>query len=79
MALHTEATRGAARILTFENPPVNALGFAMVGELLAAIDAAENDAAITTIVFTGSGSFFSAGADINDFLREPPKDAKNIR
>jgi len=79
MALHTEATRGAARIITFENPPVNALGIAMVGELLAAIDAAENDAAITTIVFTGSGSFFSAGADINDFLREPPKDAKNIR
>jgi 3-hydroxyacyl-CoA dehydrogenase len=72
-------TRGDARVLTLENPPVNALGFALSGELLREIDAAENDPAIRAVVFTGSGGSFSGGADINDFLREPPPDAKTIR
>ena len=79
MPLHSEATRGATRVITFENPPINALGFAMSAELIAAIEAAENDATITTVVFTGSNGFFSGGADINDFLRPPAADAKTIR
>ena len=46
MPLHSEATRDGVRIITFENPPINALGFALSGELVAAIDAAEGDASV---------------------------------
>jgi 3-hydroxyacyl-CoA dehydrogenase len=78
MAL-TLTTRDGVRILTLDNPPVNALGFALSGELVAAIDAAESDASVTAVVITGGNGFFSGGADINDFLRQPPADAKSIR
>ncbi|MGA3038026.1 MAG: 3-hydroxyacyl-CoA dehydrogenase NAD-binding domain-containing protein [Vulcanimicrobiaceae bacterium] len=79
MRLHSEATRDGVRVITFENPPINALGFALSAELVAAIDAAESDESVTAVVFAGSNGFFSGGADINDFLREPPADAKSIR
>jgi 3-hydroxyacyl-CoA dehydrogenase len=54
------------RLLTLDNPPVNALSFALCGELFAAINAAEADPAITTVILTGSGGMFSGGADVND-------------
>jgi 3-hydroxyacyl-CoA dehydrogenase len=79
MPLHSEATRDGVRVITLENPPINALGFALSAELVATIDAAEADAAVTAVIFAGNSSFFSGGADINDFLREPPPDAKSVR
>jgi 3-hydroxyacyl-CoA dehydrogenase len=79
MALYKETTRDGVRVITLDNPPINALGFALSGELIAAIDAAESDAATTAVIFTGKAPFFSGGADINDFLREPPPNAKSIR
>jgi len=79
MPLFTQTTRGHVRIVTLENPPINALGFALSGELVAAIDAAENDPTIAAVVFAGSNGIFSGGADINDFLEQPPQDARSIR
>jgi 3-hydroxyacyl-CoA dehydrogenase len=67
------------RILTFDNPPVNALSFAFSAQLLAAIDAAEGDPAVKAVVVTGANGLFSGGADVNDFNTEPPTDAKTIR
>jgi 3-hydroxyacyl-CoA dehydrogenase len=69
------------KVLTLDNPPVNALSFAYSAELLKEIEAAENDAALDAVVITvpGTNDLFSAGADVNDFATEPDPDAKNVR
>jgi 3-hydroxyacyl-CoA dehydrogenase len=72
-------TREGVRILTLQSPPVNALSLATSGVLLAEIRAAEADPDVRAVVITGSNGFFSGGADINDFLKTPPPDAKSVR
>ncbi len=67
------------RVITLDNPPVNALSFAYSAQLLAAVDAAERDAAVGAAVITGANGLFSAGADVNDFQNEPVGDATTIR
>ena len=71
--------RDGVRIITHDNPPVNALSFALSKDLLAAVNAAEGDTAVRAVVFTGANRIFSAGADVNDFRGEPQPDAKSIR
>ena len=78
-ALISVQTRDDASVVTLNNPPMNALSFAVSAELLNAIEAAEADPALKAVIFTGAGSNFSAGADINDFNREPAPEDKNIR
>ncbi|HEY0798749.1 MAG TPA: enoyl-CoA hydratase/isomerase family protein, partial [Candidatus Baltobacteraceae bacterium] len=70
---------GGVRVVTLDNPPINALSFAVSAELLDVIERAEADPTITAVVFTGANGLFSGGADINDFLREPTADTKTIR
>jgi 3-hydroxyacyl-CoA dehydrogenase len=72
-------TRDGIRILTLDNPPVNAFSFELAAALLREIEAADADAAVRAIVITGSHGFFSGGADINAFLKPPPPDAKTVR
>ena len=67
------------KVITLDNPPVNALSFAYSAKLLQAVEAAEADPAVKTVVFTGANGLFSAGADVNDFASEPDPDAKNVR
>ncbi len=67
------------RVLTLDNPPVNALSFAFSAQLLADVEAAENDASVSAIVFAGANGLFSGGADVNDFNAEPTSDTKTIR
>jgi len=78
MAVQT-SDRGGVRIITLDNPPVNALSFAYSAELLAAVQAAESDDAVTAVVFTGANGLFSGGADVNDFNTEPTPGTKNVR
>jgi 3-hydroxyacyl-CoA dehydrogenase len=66
------------RLLTLDNPPVNALGYAMCAELVPAVEAAAADPAVTTVIFTGANGMFSGGADVNDFST-PPDGKKTIR
>lgn len=73
------ADRNGVRILTLNNPPVNALSFALSKELCAALAAAEADASVKAIVITGANGIFSGGADINDFDTEPTAETKTIR
>src|SRR5262245_15030667 len=47
----------------------NAFTGAMHDAMSAALDAAESNEAIAVHLFIGSGGVFSAGNDINDFLR----------
>ncbi len=79
MALIKEATHDGARVITLDNPPINALGFAISAELLPAIERAESDENVAAVVIVGANGIFSGGADINDFLREPSYKSINIR
>src|SRR5579862_3744016 len=67
------------RVITLDNPPVNALSFAYCAKLLAEVHAAHSDDAVEAIVVTGSHGLFSAGADVNDFQAEMPANAVTIR
>ncbi len=79
MALLGTDDRDGVRIITMNNPPVNAMSFAASAELVAAIDAAEADASVRAVVIAGANGNFSGGADINDFSTEPGPDTKTAR
>lgn len=58
------------RLLTLNDPQRrNPLSPALAKDLLAALDAAEQDPAIRAVVLTGAGPAFSAGADL-EFLKQ---------
>jgi 3-hydroxyacyl-CoA dehydrogenase len=79
-SLVTVADRaGGIRVITLDNPPANAISFALSGQLLAAIAAADADPAIRAVIFTGAGGLFSFGADINDFKTVPTPETKTLR
>jgi len=63
-----QSTIGEQGVLTLSmnRPQVhNAFDPAMIGELIATLQAAEENDEISLLVITGTGSCFSAGADIN--------------
>lgn len=64
-------------ILTIEfNRPEkkNAITFAMYEAMAGALLDAQSDDAVRVILFTGKPAVFSAGNDLEDFLRNPPQD-----
>jgi 3-hydroxyacyl-CoA dehydrogenase len=67
------------RVITLDNPPVNAFSFAYCAKLLDEIHAAHDDDSVEAIVVTGANGLFSAGADVNDFQAEMPRNAVTIR
>ncbi|MGB6518218.1 MAG: 3-hydroxyacyl-CoA dehydrogenase NAD-binding domain-containing protein [Candidatus Cybelea sp.] len=69
----------AVAVITLDNPPVNALSFSYCAKLIETLEAAHADDAVQAVVFTGANGLFSAGADVNDFNREPPPNAVTIR
>lgn len=73
------ADADGVRVITLNNPPVNALSFALSAELVPVVEAASADASVTTVIFTGANGLFSAGADVNDFSTEPTPETKTIR
>jgi 3-hydroxyacyl-CoA dehydrogenase len=58
---------GDVAVITIDNPPVNALGAALVNALGDAIAEVERDPAIKAAVLIGGGRTFIAGADIREF------------
>ena len=69
-------TKGRVGIIRLNRPAaLNALNAALIGELTAAIDAFEADAAIGCIVVTGSDKAFAAGADIKEMATKSFRDA----
>ncbi len=71
--------RDGVRVVTLDNPPVNALSFAYSARLLGALEDAEKDASVAALVLAGANGLFSGGADVNDFSGEPPPGAKSVR
>jgi 3-hydroxyacyl-CoA dehydrogenase len=65
--------QGDVAVIRMDNPPVNALGHALRVGLEKAFVEANADAGVKAIVLTGTGRFFSAGADITEF-RAPMKE-----
>lgn len=61
--VHVER-RGNLAIVRFDRPPANALEREAVVQIGAAFAEIETDASAGAIVFTGTGSFFSAGVDL---------------
>jgi 3-hydroxyacyl-CoA dehydrogenase len=62
--------QGEVAVIRMDNPPVNALGHALRVGLEKAFAEANADAGVKAIVLTGTGRFFSAGADITEFRSE---------
>ena len=71
--------RDGVRVVTIDNPPINALSFAYSSVLVPVLAAAEADPDVDAVVLTGANGLFSGGADINDFTTEPAADTKTIR
>jgi len=53
-------------ILTLKHPPVNALSTALLAGLSRHVDAIAQDPKVRTVVLTGDGQYFSAGADLKE-------------
>src|ERR1700688_1260902 len=60
------ATRDGVAVITIDNPPVNALSPGVPEGILSALDTAERDASVRSIVVIGGGRTFIAGADIKE-------------
>ncbi len=58
---------GGVAVITFRNPPVNALGIDLRKGIAEHMDKAAADGDITALVLTGGGRCFSGGADIREF------------
>ncbi len=74
MAIVETQKQGDVAVIVMNNPPVNALGHALRVGLEKAFAEANADAGVKAIVLTGTGRFFSAGADITEFrsaMKEP--------
>ncbi|AUG41002.1 2,3-dehydroadipyl-CoA hydratase [Pseudomonas chlororaphis] len=65
--LAVENLDGGVRLITLQRPAaLNALTTELLGELAAALDAAQADSETRVVVLTGSRKAFAAGADINE-------------
>ncbi len=62
----TVSRRGGVAILTIDNPPVNALAAGVAEAVADAVEAANADPEVTSIVVMGAGRTFVAGADIRE-------------
>ena len=62
---------GDVAVVTFDNPPVNALSHALRAAFHAAIEELDADAAVRAIVLCGAGRNFIAGADVREFDAPP--------
>lgn len=53
-------------ILTLDRPPANALSTKMIQEIGEGIEELDNDPEVKSIIVTGAGTFFAAGADVKE-------------
>jgi 3-hydroxyacyl-CoA dehydrogenase len=73
------AVHGEVAVITLNNPPVNGLGHALRQGIVAGLERAVADPAVTAIVLTGAGNAFSGGADIREFNTPAAAAAPHLR
>ena len=66
--------RGSTAVLTFDNPPVNGLGYDLRRGIVDGLSRALADEAVHALVITGTDRAFSGGADVREF--GTPKSAR---
>ena len=66
--------RNGIATVTLQRGKVNALNEPMVEEIVDSFKKLATDTEVKSIIFTGSGKFFSFGFDVPEFLRYPKKD-----
>jgi 3-hydroxyacyl-CoA dehydrogenase len=59
--------RGSVAVILMQNPPMNTMSHANRSFVAQAVDAANADAAVKSIVISGDGKVFSSGAEIREF------------
>jgi enoyl-CoA hydratase len=64
--IHFENVDAQIVLLEIDNPPMNALGGAMLAVFMAALDQIETDERVRVVVVTGRGRAFCGGADLKD-------------
>lgn len=73
MSIKTETSNGVACIEIARVEKKNALTVAMYEAMTAAMNAAHADTTVRAIVIQGDESIFTAGNDLEDFLKRPPQ------
>jgi enoyl-CoA hydratase/carnithine racemase len=69
----TKASTGSILTLSFNRPEkMNALTRDMYADLASALNEAAGDFAVRAVILTSTGSHFTAGNDISDFMEHPP-------
>jgi enoyl-CoA hydratase/carnithine racemase len=58
---------GALGVLTLDSPPLNLIGEALIGDLVAAVDRIDATDGLRALLVRGEGNVFSAGADVRLF------------
>ncbi|MCA3219115.1 MAG: enoyl-CoA hydratase [Burkholderiales bacterium] len=72
MTIKTETTEGVARIEIARPEKKNALTVAMYQQMADAIAAAHEAPTVRAIVIHGQADIFTAGNDLEDFMKNPP-------
>lgn len=73
MSIRTETADGVARIEIARPEKKNAITMAMYRQMADAIAAAHDDGAVRAILIHGQPDIFTAGNDLEDFLKHPPQ------
>lgn len=74
MHIRSHSADGVCRIEIARPEKKNALTVAMYAQLAEALAAAHDDAGVRAILLTGQPDVFTAGNDLEDFLKHPPQD-----
>jgi enoyl-CoA hydratase/carnithine racemase len=77
MTIRTETAEGVARIEIARPEKKNAITVAMYTQLAEAIGVAHDDASVRAILIHGQPDIFTAGNDLDDFLKNPPREGMN--
>ena len=76
MTIRTHTAEGVAIIEIARPEKKNALTLAMYQQMADAIGAAHDDSAVRAILIHGQPDIFTAGNDLEDFMKNPPADEK---
>lgn len=73
--IHQSRIDGNIVLLELDNPPMNALGPAMLRQAEDALHQIEHDTSVRALVLTGRGRAFCSGADLKAFAADGPEHA----